>query len=93
MEKLIVKKRDNIACWKVDCDGVYPNTVLNLADGITLVIKQGGKRATLHFAASLFPVKNLSSSVERSRMTVARYTRSIQHPILNPSGVLPAEMR
>ena len=43
MEKLIVKKRDNIACWKVDCDGVYPNTVLNLADGITLVIKQGGK--------------------------------------------------
>lgn len=45
MEKLVVKKRDNIACWKVDAEGVCPNTSIELAGGITLLIKQGGKTA------------------------------------------------
>ena len=43
MERLVVKKRDNIACWKVDAEGVYPNTVIELASGVTLLIKAEGK--------------------------------------------------
>ena len=43
MEKLTVKKRENIACWKVDCEGVYPNTVISLDAGVTLLVKEGTK--------------------------------------------------
>ncbi len=38
MEKITIKKRDNIACWKVPCEGAYPNTVIETDDGVTLVI-------------------------------------------------------
>ena len=38
-ENLIIKKRSDVTCWKVDTDGVCPNTVITLDDGITLIIK------------------------------------------------------
>lgn len=41
MEKLIVKKRDGIVCWKVNTDGAYPNTVIELDRGLSLIIRVG----------------------------------------------------
>ena len=43
MEKLTVKKRDNIVCWKVDAEGACPNTLIDIDAGITLLIKADGK--------------------------------------------------
>ncbi len=38
MEKITIKKRTNIACWKVPCDGACPNTVIESDDGLTLIV-------------------------------------------------------
>ena len=38
MEKISIKKRTNIACWKINCDGACPNTVIESEEGITLVV-------------------------------------------------------
>lgn len=44
MEKLVIKKKNNIACWKVAAEEVCPNTVIELDDGITLLVKLGQER-------------------------------------------------
>lgn len=44
MEKIIIKKRTNIACWKVPCEGACPNTVIESEEGVTLVIYVEGNR-------------------------------------------------
>lgn len=38
MEKISIKKKTNIACWKINCDGACPNTVVESEEGITLII-------------------------------------------------------
>lgn len=49
LERLEVKKQasQEIVCWKVDCDGVAPNTVISAENGITLIIKADGQQKTL----------------------------------------------
>lgn len=44
MEKLVIKKRDKIALWKVNAEQVCPNTVIELEDGIVLLVKVNGQR-------------------------------------------------
>ena len=43
MEKLIIKKKNEIACWKVDCEGICPNTVIETDPGITLLVNVEGQ--------------------------------------------------
>jgi len=42
MENLVVNKREEIACWKVDCEGICPNTEISLESGLTLLVKVEG---------------------------------------------------
>lgn len=44
MEKLVVKKRSNqeIACWKVETEGICPNTVVESDAGLTLLVNVEG---------------------------------------------------
>ena len=44
MEKLVVKKKEGIACWKVVSEGVCPNTVIELDEGVTLIVYVEGQR-------------------------------------------------
>ena len=45
MEKLVIKKRtsEELACWKVKCDGVYPNTVVEADAGLTILVNADGQ--------------------------------------------------
>ena len=44
MEKLIIKKREEIALWKVNAEAVCPNTEIELDDGIVMLVKVEGQR-------------------------------------------------
>ena len=45
MEKLVVKRKANkeIACWKVETEGVCPNTVVESDNGLTLLVNVEGQ--------------------------------------------------
>ena len=45
MEKIVVKKRvgEELAYWKVACEGAYPNTVVETDMGITVILKVEGE--------------------------------------------------
>lgn len=45
MEKIVIKKRvgEELAYWKVACDGAYPNTVVETDVGITVIVKVDGE--------------------------------------------------
>lgn len=44
MEKLVIKKREQIALWKINAEGVCPNTVIEVDDGIVVLVKVEGQR-------------------------------------------------
>ncbi|MBO5850918.1 MAG: SPFH domain-containing protein [Clostridia bacterium] len=46
MEKLVIKKRvgEELAYWKVNCEGAYPNTVVESDMGITVIVNVDGER-------------------------------------------------
>lgn len=46
MEKLVIKKRtaEEMACWKVDANGVCPNTVVESDSGLALIFNIEGTR-------------------------------------------------
>lgn len=43
MEKLIIRKRKEVACFKVMADAVCPNTEIEIDDGLVLVIRVEGE--------------------------------------------------
>ena len=45
MERLVIKKRsgEELAYWKVECEGAYPNTIVETDMGITTVVKVDGE--------------------------------------------------
>ena len=45
MEKLVIKKRvsEEMACWKVPCEGIYPNTVVEADPGLTILVNVDGQ--------------------------------------------------
>lgn len=43
MEKLVIKKRDEITAWTVDAKEVCPNTLLDISDGLVVFVKIDGE--------------------------------------------------
>ena len=61
LEKLVVKKQvsQEIVCWKVDCKGIAPNTILQPDEGITLLITvEGQQKIFMGKSKTLFSLLN-----------------------------------
>ena len=44
MEKLVITKKEGITLWKVACEGIAPNTVVSLENGVMLLVTVDGQR-------------------------------------------------